>query len=952
LIIEALTYHHYFWINVPKIHTELLWQLTFLFIGLVFIYFTAIFFFRNKISATQRKVRRRKTELSPMISEFLFYEDNGLKEDKSNYVALKIEIRELLKNSFNRKVLAEILLDLQKDVSGDTQKRLFSLYQDLGLHKDAFEKLKSTRWQVVSKGILELTSMQVVESYVFITKFINDKRSTIRKQAEIATVTLKPEGIAFFLDTTKYRISEWQQLKLLDAMRKLEDFNPPRFKLWLTSRNKHVVLFALRLVKYYNQNDCNASLIELVKHKNNQIRGEAIKCIKEFNVVAALDVLKLIFWKSNVEVKISVLDAIANLGSEADVAFLKLVENKEFNFSVKSKALSAINAISPESIMPTEGLQNADVSITPLTDVKENTTDKTEDTLNSKLVDDNHIIVLQSEEEREKVSQVASTLAEKGNDKTSLKEMEENHSTVTSTLSKEELMDSLDVNFLPIVCDKVTVTDSFSEISETSAQYRPNKIIVKNEINEVQVVFEEVRFTQKTDDIEKNHGGYEVENIDALTFDFLPIVANSQDSVFSNEAEINISAVDDVMAIEVIHEETLGCETLDNETHNIVFKDGFPVLDVPDIEVIDPEVLPKYKMEELGYNLEQINSQQTTNEMKPTDQLKLKAIIEDLVVFENTNEFEEIINEFDDVWSDMEWIGKSLDMEFVPLQKEETINETDKASDEGVADNLIRNKKDNIASETKIEDAGELVSNDIDGHSNESYSKNTEEATMQLLDDIEALGDQREIPLLSELLQNEKNKSVKERIRHLISKFASMPFEERSSPTDLEVSEDIDFKPFNVFEDLFRTCDTAKKLILLDEIVAVGDEKEIPFLDSLLEDPNFEIRKKAQLGLKGLMNKLAEKRESLGSDEANDQSASTTGQSQEIDGAVLLEYSLLLDEMEAEPPLNNDIFDVGFEFSEKLEHVEEPPLLLENPHDSFLNQLWSFPNKIIEKLNG
>ncbi|HIE31245.1 MAG TPA: hypothetical protein EYP67_02535, partial [Methanosarcinales archaeon] len=110
-----------------------------------------------------------------MISEFLFLEEDASKDEKSNFVTLKIEIRQLLKDDFNREVLSETLMDLRKDLTGDTQKRLFKLYQDLGLHKDAFKKLKSWRWEVISKGILELTQMQVAESYGFITKFINDK---------------------------------------------------------------------------------------------------------------------------------------------------------------------------------------------------------------------------------------------------------------------------------------------------------------------------------------------------------------------------------------------------------------------------------------------------------------------------------------------------------------------------------------------------------------------------------------------------------------------------------------------------------------------------------------------------------------------------------------------------------------------------------------------------------
>ena len=230
-----------------------------------------------------------------MISNFLFYEDDASLQEKYNYVQLKLDIRELLKDNFNRKVLIGILLDLKKDISGEARYRLFDLYKDLGLHQDAFKKLKSWRWEVISKGILELTQLQVEESYGSIKKFINHKKGVIRKQAQLATVSLRHEGISYFLDTCKYRISEWQQLKLLDILRNLEDFQPPRFKAWLTAKNKDVVLFSLRLIKYYKQNDANASLIELVKHKNDQVKIEAINCIKEFVVFEALETLKAVF---------------------------------------------------------------------------------------------------------------------------------------------------------------------------------------------------------------------------------------------------------------------------------------------------------------------------------------------------------------------------------------------------------------------------------------------------------------------------------------------------------------------------------------------------------------------------------------------------------------------------------------------------------------------------------
>ena len=200
--------------------------------------------------------------------------------------------------------------------------------------------------------------MHVEPAYGFITKFINHRRGTIRKQAEIATVTLRADGINYFLDTTCYKISEWQQLKLLEVIRNQENVDPPRFKMWLTATNKHVVLFALRLIKYYNQNDANTSLIELIKHKNNQIKAEAIGCIKEFYVVDALPTLKQVFSKCNVDIKIAILGAIGDLGAAQDITFLQNVAQSESNFSVKSKALATINMIIPGTIMPTKGIQN------------------------------------------------------------------------------------------------------------------------------------------------------------------------------------------------------------------------------------------------------------------------------------------------------------------------------------------------------------------------------------------------------------------------------------------------------------------------------------------------------------------------------------------------------------------------------------------------------------------
>ena len=347
-------------ITAPEFNLEYLWWLTILFFVLSVIYFVGVFIIRNKITSNNSRTKNKKVEFSPMINEFLFYEDSNTKEEKMNYLNLKVQIRELIKNNFDRDVLTEVLLDLRKDLSGQSQTVLIDLYKDLGLHHNAYEKLGSRKWQVVSSGILELTTMEVDESYGLLIKFINHKQSTIRKQAEIAVVNLKEEGIKYFLDNTKFKIAEWQQLKLLDVLRHKPNYSPPQFGLWLTSTNIHVVLFSLRLIKYYSQNDAEQSIITLLKHKNRDIQAEAIECIKDFHFVNALKILKLVYSKASHDIKIAILDAIGELGTKAEISFLENLHLTERNFNIKSKVIGTLNKIDPERVLPTKNISKPD----------------------------------------------------------------------------------------------------------------------------------------------------------------------------------------------------------------------------------------------------------------------------------------------------------------------------------------------------------------------------------------------------------------------------------------------------------------------------------------------------------------------------------------------------------------------------------------------------------------
>lgn len=728
-------------ISAPKIDTDLLWSLSALFVLLAFIYFVSVFYFRNKISSKSRKVKEKKKELSPIISEFLFYDEAGDKKEKLNYIDLKIQIRELIKDEFDRKVLTEVLMDLRKDVSGNTRDELFHIYQDLELHKDAYKKLKSWRWEVVSKGIFELTQMNVVESYGLITKFINDKRPTIRKQSELAAVTLKKEGISYFLDHTKFKISEWQQLKLLDVIRNKVDFLPPPFRLWLTSKNNYVVLFALRLINHYNQNDASSSLIALVKHKNNHIRKEAIHCIQEFNIIDALPTMKTVFRKCNIDVKMYILDTIAQIGGPSDIDFLKRIQENESVFTIRSKAISALNTISPESILPSK-----DVEAVEEWELTENQEKKTEPR------------ILQNEAMQEPKN--------KEEENKALGDIKVVSEIISGHLEREEIayeelgLNEMDVSFLPLVKEE-ELTDSNTPLTE-----EVKREVATRDIKDIQIIFEEVKFEVSEPDV---------------AIDFLPVSVDNDSILSETTRDLNL-----------VYEEVF------NETFETVNFDelGLKESQNREVERFVPQDLPEIETSLL---------------------LKIEVAFEE-VVFSDTLQKEEPL--------DIDW----------------TIAFTE---------NSLPEESLSLATISTPDIPVPISSTVTNPIPRAKFYQDEILETMVLLENISELGDHREIPFLKFLLEKESSADVQDRINSLIQRFAD-------NHTGIEYFKVTHFDAGDsVFNELMEKSDLESKLILLKEIVAVGDEKEMPLLNSMINSDDEIIRKKAKSGLKKLTKRLA-----------------------------------------------------------------------------------------------
>ena len=117
---------------------------------------------------------------------------------------------------------------------------------------------------------------------------------------------------------------------------------------------------------------------------------------------------------------------------------------------------------------------------------------------------------------------------------------------------------------------------------------------------------------------------------------------------------------------------------------------------------------------------------------------------------------------------------------------------------------------------------------------------------------------------------------------------------ETDQNTKGHVESDFSAYGFSIFQELFRTADTESKLILLDEVLAIGDEKEWYFLTTLADDPSKQVREKAARVQKELESRLSF--ETLGAEDTEDRKEEGLEASAEIQGPLFeLDFELDLE---------------------------------------------------------
>lgn len=307
-----------------------------------------------------RKNEKKRLKYQNIYEEQLInylYAGDDTDEISTEQRAFINKMKKVISTKFNRDILISVMTKLVNDISGEVATAIHTFYFETGLIEYSLQKLKARKWEVIASGIHELTQFEVKQAYKKIEKLIIHPNKEVRNQAQLYLVNLFQFKGLTFLNDLKYQLSEWNQIQLLEILQKFDNQEITDITIWLKSSNISVIKFALKLAKVYNQFESKETLLELLKHENDELKVQTINVLAYFYDTECKPYLKSNFQQSSKEVQIAFFILLENVAENSDEDFI--IENiSNPIFEIKLSALKILKDINPTTFHSLEISKN------------------------------------------------------------------------------------------------------------------------------------------------------------------------------------------------------------------------------------------------------------------------------------------------------------------------------------------------------------------------------------------------------------------------------------------------------------------------------------------------------------------------------------------------------------------------------------------------------------------
>ncbi len=276
---------HFGFFNDLKFFLIMLIMGLFLFFALAMIGFMLVYKARKNL---REKLRLQyDQEIVTPLSEILFEKEldelrNLTSAERNTYFP-----DALLGKALYQEVLMERIISLNKKMKGDFKLKLNALYTRLGLDKVSIKKLKSSEWDVVVEGIVQINEMDLAEALPAVKKHVNSPNFHVRSQAVTTVLNLSERVDLQFLRDQTFPLSRWQQMNYLRIIKALDSHRNLNMRSLFDSKNASIRIFAYRLVRMIGRVDLLEELGRLFDQVPEEEKIEIIKTLEYFGAPLA-----------------------------------------------------------------------------------------------------------------------------------------------------------------------------------------------------------------------------------------------------------------------------------------------------------------------------------------------------------------------------------------------------------------------------------------------------------------------------------------------------------------------------------------------------------------------------------------------------------------------------------------------------------------------------------------
>jgi hypothetical protein len=288
---------------------------------------------RTKRNRDSKKIFALKSDYQTSLINYLYEEANRETEFE--------KIKQIATNAFCKNVLIEEMIDLSINLSGEPKRILRNLYISLGLHDDSIQKAYSSQWHIKIKGFRELAFMDIHDANVEIKKCLNSSNPILRMESQLALVRLNEEDPFHFLDYIKEHFTVWEQMNVYETII-YHNLPIPDFSRWLNSENKSIIIFSLRMIKLFKQDQCIPEILKLFEYPDEDVRNELYITMGAFPTIDVRKALKNQFLIESYENQLAIVKSLTKYGDKQDIEFYKRIIEEHEDVYIQIEAAKGI----------------------------------------------------------------------------------------------------------------------------------------------------------------------------------------------------------------------------------------------------------------------------------------------------------------------------------------------------------------------------------------------------------------------------------------------------------------------------------------------------------------------------------------------------------------------------------------------------------------------------------